>query len=154
MVSILPSCGHHHHPRGPQMAPAHRHRCTLVASHSPAHTSVNTSFAHVCRTPLQGLPTSHQPAGVGYSNPAHQTLRLFQTSAIPAAQSKINWLEVTRYQNVKRFFLGYFERRRDVSRHKPLESVLPGAKAENRSLGKINSQTNHYFSKIVTFDHI
>ena len=101
MVSILPSCGHHHHPPGPQMAPAHRHRCTLVPSHTPAHMSVNTSFAHIRRTPLQGLPTSHQPAGVGYSNPARQTLRLFQTSAIPAAQSKINWLEVTRYQNVK-----------------------------------------------------
>lgn len=106
MVTILPSCGHQHHPPGPPdgsntQAQVHTSTITHVR-----HTSANSSYAGVCRSPLQGLPTSHQPAGVSYSNPAHQTLRLVQTSAIPATQSKINWLDVIRYENVKSSFRG------------------------------------------------
>ena len=93
------------HP-GPPDGSNTRAQVHTTPSHTSGHTPVNSSYAGVCRTPLQGLPTSHQPAGVSYSNPAHQTLRLFQTSAIPAAQSKINWLEVIRLENVKSSFRG------------------------------------------------
>lgn len=91
-------------PPGPQTSPAHTHGCALMPSQASGHTSVNRGFESICRAPLQGPPTSHQPAGVSYSSPARQTLRLFQISAIPEAQSKINWLEVTRYQNVRSSF--------------------------------------------------
>ena len=90
-------------PRPPDGSNTHA-KVHTTPSHTSGHTSVNSSYTGVCRIPLQGLPTSHQPAGVSYSNPAHQTLRLFQTSAIPEAQSKINWLEEIRYENVKSSF--------------------------------------------------